>query len=375
MTKRGCLTDKLTKLHTDTYGAKPAFIVSASGRVNIIGEHIDYNGGKVLPFAVKEGHYLGFSSAKDTRVYSEGFGFYRPEVEASWSVYIAETLQYMEKEYGIAPVSISICSDLPSGVGMSSSSALVVGLLRGLFAHNDINYTDTVLVETASRIEHGAGVRGGMMDQTAIVHGEKGKAILYDTAMNTISKVSIPEAMNWFVVDSGTKHDLRTSPYNAIRERCDAITRMLESKYQCPFLAHADTEQIYSLGLSDMDERRALHVLSEQKRTEQSVAALKADDAETMGSILSESHWSLSTDYVVSTPIMDDLVSRLQNHPEVLGCRMMGGGFGGSIIGLIRTPHTEILSPILDRYTHDTGHKSGVFSVEPSSGSRILSVR
>ena len=289
--------------------------VRAPGRVNLIGDHTDYNDGFVLPLAIdRECHVVGHAS--DTlalRWVQGGDGN---------SLRIAEAVR---AALGLpdAGLDAEVSSTVPIGSGLSSSSALAVALAHAFLAAAGIERTPEDVARACQEAETAAtGVPGGIMDQLTSVRGRAGCALLIDCRTLDVSPVRLPAGVQVLVVDSGVPRRLAGSAYAERRAHCEAVARRLG----VPALRDASAEQV-------ADDPRARHVVSENARVLAAAAALAAGDAAEVGRLMLESHASLRDDYEVSTPELDAIVERLMA-AGALGARLTGAGFGGCVVAL-----------------------------------------
>lgn len=352
----------------------PDIIVYAPGRVNVIGEHIDYNGGQVLPFAIQQGLHIATKKINDVdKVYTSYSD--KPIILSddapAWAIYIKDSIAKLRSSYEIDHVELVIEGDLPSGVGLSSSSALVLGIIKAILELHHIFIGENDLIRMASEVEYGAGVKGGLMDQSAIVYGRDGQAVLLNFKNDRIQHIPVDHNLNWFIIHSDIKHDLIHSPYNHKRAICDAALIQAQNLFAIEYLVDLDIHDLADLNLDEEAYRLVRHVIEEQRRVEQMIQAMDHRDVMAMGMVLMESHRSLSENFGVSTPEMDDLVSMINDIDLVHGCRMIGGGFGGAVLGLYEGD-LECVFPILDTYNNRYNKEAYAFPVMPSSGLRTL---
>lgn len=294
--------------------------VVAPGRVNLIGDHVDYVGGVVLPMAVQLGTEIVVEPAPgDLRLSSADV-----EDESGWQRFVAATVREVaatgEAHGGTGRVS----STLPIGAGMSSSSSLTVAVaLAAGFTGSPLE-----LARLAQRAEIAAtGVPCGLMDQLAITHGVDGHALRIDCRVDEVSPVPLPSGVAVHAIHSGVARRLEGSPYADRRRSCEAAEAEIGP------LRDASLHAVDRIGDATI-RSRARHVVSEIARVDAAVAAARADDAVTFGELMNASHVSLRDDFEVSIPELDDLVGRLQATPGVLGARLTGAGFGGCAVVL-----------------------------------------
>lgn len=332
----GCAA-RATALHADAFGTPHACLGCASGRVNLIGDHIDYAGGPVLPMALQERTWVAIGSARggiDLFV-SE----WRDDVASSptigsdasgWQRYAAGVLAELRAlAYAIPPVTIAVASDVPVGAGLSSSAALEVAVARAALELIGAAMPARELALLCQRAEHlHAGTPCGIMDQWCVTHAQPGEAILLDCAALASVPVALPRGLAVDIIDSGVRHALRDGGYAARRADVEDAARLLGIA-RLAELPEARWHEID--GLPPRIARRARHVVRECARVRAAVEALAADDLARFGGLLLESHASLRDDFDVSTPEVDALVERFGGE-GALGARMTGGGFGGCVI-------------------------------------------
>lgn len=305
----------------------------APGRVNLIGEHTDYTGGLVLPMALRLGVTVEATIGGD-RIILESDGHppadlaYPVDIdelrvlEPSWARFVVAAAEELDLGSGYR---VSIRSDLPSGgTGLSSSSALTVAVLLALGAEGSVED----LARTAQHAEiRSTGTEIGLMDQLASIGGIADHALMIDCHDIVLTPVSLPPDLEVLVVHTGQSRELADSAYQQRRQECEAIEGIIGS------LRLADLSR-----LDEIDDpvlrRRARHVISENQRVRAMVEALAADDKVRAGSILDEGHRSLSEDYEVTTPVVDEMVGHVASLPGVYGARLTGGGFGGCLVAL-----------------------------------------
>jgi galactokinase len=308
--------------------------VSVPGRVNLIGDHTDTTGGLVCPLAIDRGTTLrGRRGGDRVRLRSDALagtvdlplaGVGSPAgVQPPWGRYVAGVLAAVRPQVGLEG---EVHSDLPVGAGLSSSASLCVALALALGRRGDA----LSLARLVADVEREAvGVPCGIMDPLACAAGVAGSALLMDTADGAITPVPLPEDVAVVLVDSGEPRSLAGSPYAARRGEAEAAAAALGGLRGRP-VSDADRLDDPVLRL------RARHVLSENLRVEAFAAALAAGDSERAGQLMTESHTSLRDDMQVSTPGLDATVERLLATPGVLGARLTGAGFGGSVVAWVR---------------------------------------
>jgi len=373
--------EQVSQLYTARFGAIPDRIYFSPGRINLIGEHIDYNGGHVLPAAISLGIWGAVKDRQDKviRIYAGSFdeevvllADQPAELSAlpSWGKYIAGMLHLSAMRTGhVKGADIYLYSTLPMGAGLSSSAALEC--LAGYIFAGDF-YKDHLkeLALDAREAEHVyAGVQCGIMDQYAVAFGKKDHAILLNC--NEITHEYIPLELGdhaLLIINSNKPRKLAESRYNERREECEAaleaINRMVPAEYLCSAnqlaLAYIEDDVLYA---------RAKHAISEQLRVEAAVYALENNLLENFGQLLTASHQSLAVDFEVSCPELDALVHFATHHPACLGARMIGGGFGGCCLALVEKAQVHQFSDYVSRkYATKTGLQCDIYPVEIAGG-------
>jgi galactokinase len=361
------------------FGSAAAPVVwRAPGRVNLIGEHTDYNLGLVLPMAIDLACYVAAAPSTDgiLRAYSEQFAELTewdlediPSLKSRghWSDRVAGVAwELLRNGVSVTAQNLVIDSEVPLGAGLSSSAALGVAVTLALGGTAERGERIAQLAR-AAEVEF-VGVPCGIMDQFVSANGQAGAAILLDCRSLEWHAVALPEQCRIVTADSMVKHELANSGYNTRVAECRQAARTLG----VPSLRDAQLSQID--GLPEPLRKRARHVITENQRVEQFAAASLANDLEQMGRLMIASHRSLRDDYQVSSAELDFLVDCAIKVPGVLGARMMGGGFGGSTVNLVRPDAVKNLrEQLLLEYSQFSGLAPEVRVCFPSAGaSRVL---
>ena len=387
-------------------GSAARWSAAAPGRVNVIGEHTDYNGGWVLPMAIDRYTVLVAApglQADRIRVRSLSLGE-QSAVSLSrlsdlsddkWMRYLQGVLaEYAHRAVVCPPLDIVVASSVPVGGGLSSSAALELALAHLIEAVTETTWSPSERIRAAVSAERdGAGVPCGIMDQTIVEQGEQGCVLLLDCAQGLISS-TIPcddPQIAWLVIHSGVSHDLADGAYAQRRAECEMICEAL----QVGSLRDVTPEMITTLtpdlpALSPIqspiqsrlkvpfDEvllRRARHVVTENQRVLAATEALKTANWSTLGELLFESHHSLRDDYQVSCEELDVLVELAQAQDDVFGARMTGGGFGGCIVALVdREALSSVATSISQGYVQRVGLSPQCYRVKPASGADVCAV-
>ena len=314
-------------------------VAFAPGRVNLIGEHTDYNGGLALPFAIE----LGLTAAARPRhgaaiaVYAldlserDEFPLADPPAVPGWRAFVRGVAALLEEAGNpLTGAELEIGGDLPRGAGLSSSAALEVSTALALLAVSGLPEPDRLeLARLCSRVENEwVGSQTGLLDQLACLFGEPDRAVLLDMRAFTIEPVPM-RLGGWrlAVADSGVRHELAASGYNERRRECSQAAQLLD----IPSLREATEADVARL--PPPLDRRVRHVLEENHRVELAVSALQSDDVAALGPLLDASHTSLRDLFQVSVPAVEQTVRRLEQ-AGAAGARIVGGGFGGSVLAL-----------------------------------------
>lgn len=335
------------------FGSEPLGVVFAPGRVNLIGEHVDYNDGLVLPMPLAMGTAVAYGAADNAavEVVALDFGDARdrfvphavaPHAPADWRSYVR----------GMAcgepgGVRLAVAGSIPLGSGLSSSASLCVAVGRALaLARGEAEPAPRTVALAAQRAEHEwAGVRCGIMDQMAVAAGRGGHALLLDCRTLDTRLVPLPQGWAVMVVQSGVVRGLVDGHYNARRGDCEAAAEALG----VVSLREIDAAQLAAASLEPQIARRAAHVVSEIARVETAVAAIERSDLAVLGAVLRASHASLRDLFEVSVPPVDRLVEVLNAAiGSEGGARMTGGGFGGAVVAVMAASETERVRSALE---------------------------
>lgn len=364
----------------------------APGRVNLIGEHTDYNGGHVFPCALTIGTYgiirprtdrtvrfcsLNFS---DMGIVEVSLNHLVPEEADGWTNYPKGVMWTFEKRGYHIPTGadILIYGDIPAGSGLSSSASLEV--LTGLMLRDtygfDISMVDLALIGQYSENNFN-GMNCGIMDQFASAMGKKDCAIFLDT--NTLkyeyAPINLPDA-KIVITNSKVKHSLVSSAYNDRRRESETALKDLQTVVDIKTLGDLTEEQFeqYKDAIKDpVNQRRAKHAVYENQRTIHAVEALKANDVVTFGKLINASHISLRDDYETSCEETDILAELAWNVPGVLGSRITGGGFGGCTVSIVKTESVDLfIQTVGSAYEERTRHKAEFYVVDIGDGAHVL---
>ncbi len=375
------MKERVIKKFEELYGAD-AMLYASPGRINLIGEHTDYNGGFVFPGAVDKGIVAAIkpNGTDKVRAYaldlgeSTEFGLNEEDKPAeNWAHYIFGVCREVQKRGGkIAGFDTVFSGDVPLGAGMSSSAALESTYAFALNENWNCGIDKFELARVGQSTEHNyCGVNCGIMDQFASVFGKAGCLMRLDCRSMEFEYFPFnPKGYKLVLVDSRVKHALVGSPYNDRRASCERVSKVLGQE----FLRGATMEQLEAIKnqISEEDYMRARYVIGEEKRVLDVCAALEKGDYETVGKCMYETHWGMSKDYEVSCEELDFL-AEVAEKCGVTGSRIMGGGFGGCTINLVKEElYDAFIATAKKEFEAKYGHEPQVYDVVISDGSRRL---
>ncbi|HJC17432.1 MAG TPA: galactokinase [Candidatus Alistipes stercorigallinarum] len=375
------MKEKVIGKFRELYG-EGASLFASPGRINLIGEHTDYNGGFVFPGAVDKGIVAAIrpNGTERVRAWSldmneaSEFGLREEDKPGqSWARYIFGVCREVQKRGGhIGGFDTVFAGDVPLGAGMSSSAALESTYAFALNELWQCGIDRFELAKIGQATEHNyCGVNCGIMDQFASVFGKKGNLIRLDCRSLEYAYFPFdPKGYRLVLVDSRVKHELVGSPYNDRRASCERVARELGQE----FLRGATMEQLDAVKerISEEDYKRARYVIGEERRVLDVCDALERGDYETVGRRMYETHWGMSKDYEVSCEELDFLVE-VAEACGVSGSRIMGGGFGGCTINLVKEElYGSFIATAREKFAARYGHEPKVYDVVISDGSRRL---
>lgn len=372
------------------FDGKTGNVYAAPGRINIIGEHTDYNGGFVFPGAIDKGimceirpngtnTVMAYSIDLKDRVEFDVNDSNGPK--ASWARYIYGIVQEMKKRgVDVKGFNTAFAGDVPLGAGLSSSAALescYAFALNDIFGENKVEKWDMVLAGQATEHNY-CGVNCGIMDQFASVFGQEGKLMRLDCRSREFEYFPFnPEGYKLVLVDSVVKHELASSAYNDRRKSCENVVAALQKKYadkKIETLRDADWEMLKAVKdeVSEEDMKRATFVLGEKDRVLAVCDALNAGDYETVGKKMYETHYGLSKEYEVSCEELDFL-NDIAKEDGVTGSRIMGGGFGGCTINLVKNDlYSHFIEDVKAKYSARYGKEPKIYDVVIKDGARKI---
>ncbi|KOP37246.1 galactokinase [Flavobacterium sp. WLB] len=382
------LIQNTTAFFEKSFGSKPEKVVLSPGRINIIGEHIDYNDGFVLPAAIDKVICFAFekNNSKKSKVIAidlnEEFEIdLTQEVKLSdvvWTNYIRGVIkQLQDNGYSFDGFNCVFSSNIPVGSGLSSSAALECGTLFGIKQLFDLKIEKVDIALLGQKAEHWVGINCGIMDQFSSVHGLENKVIKLDC--NTLDfeyHNADFKDYSLILMDSNVKHSLFTSEYNTRRIECEQGLAIIKSNFpEVKSFRDCSEEQLLSIQdkMSETVFKRVHFVVKEINRVIKACEALDNGDIELLGQLLFETHYGLSQEYEVSCAELDMLVDTAKADDAIIGSRVMGGGFGGCTINLIKKGHeNQVKSKFSNLYLDTFGIELKFYDVKISNGTTLL---
>lgn len=386
MTQTPELLQTVTTLFTSTWADRPESIASAPGRVNLIGEHTDYNDGFVLPMAIDRRTWAAVGASPTPGVvelvstsHPETLCVngppWKPVANDSWANYVIGVVDGIERHAGLTadPLRIAVTSDVPMGAGLSSSAALEAAVAHAVAQYLGVSIEPGDMARICQRAEHEfAGVRCGIMDQMSSIMGN---AVLLDCRTLEVATMTLPEDVRVVILDSGIPRGLSQSAYNERRSQCEEGVAVLQQRNQ-------SITALRDVSFSDLDAaqslmpytvyRRCRHVVTENERVLNAAHALREGEMATFGTLMQQSHESMRDDYEISVPEIDRFVEIATAAKGCYGARLTGAGFGGAVVALVTENDAEAFaSEVIQQYIHQTGRPGKPLLVSADAGARM----
>lgn len=379
--------EHLKKSFVDIFQAEPV-LVKSPGRINIIGEHTDYNGGLVMPAAIDKAVYVAISKRDDHEIHLYSDSYQSKcvssvtaieKTEHNWANYILGVAnEFVQRGHQLAGFNLFIYGDVPLGAGLSSSAALECATAFALAYINQLSVTQMELALISQKAEHTfAGVNCGIMDQFASVFGKIDQAMMLDCRSMEYEYIPLKlDGYKLVLLNTNVKHSLSDSAYNERREQCDKGMRWMKRHHAgIEYLCDVDEEMLLA-HVKPEDEnvyRKCSFVVAEIERVKKAASALKNGDLNTLGKLMFETHKGLSEDYEVSCRELDFLVDQVKGLNYVLGARMMGGGFGGCTLNIVSDEEIDgLVNRLTVQYLEEFGLKLDAYIVETGNGSQLI---
>jgi galactokinase len=381
------LIHKTTDFFQQTFGSEPSKTVLSPGRINIIGEHIDYNDGYVLPAAIDKIIYFAFEknnsdTAKIVAIdlndeFEVCVNDDQKQTDSVWTNYLRGVLNQLKMNgYSVEGFNCVFSSNIPVGSGLSSSAALECGFLFGLNELFNLKIKPIDIALMGQSAEHWVGINCGIMDQFSSVMGLENKVIKIDcrTLEFEYHDANFSD-YSLVLFDSNVKHSLMTSAYNERRQQCEEGIAIIKSNFP-EITSFRDCNEQHVLGLQNAMSanvfKRCLFVVKEINRVKLACEALDKGNIETLGKLMFETHEGLSSEYEVSCPELDFLVHTVKVEEAVIGSRLMGGGFGGCTINLIKKGQEERIKQQLSTlYLDKFGIELKIYDVKIGNGTSL----
>ncbi|MCA9894098.1 MAG: galactokinase [Anaerolineae bacterium] len=376
------ILQQVTERFVEDYGEEPSIIVRAPGRVNLIGEHTDYNDGFVMPMAINRAVVIALRPRMDRTVHIRSLDFDQPitfaldglqKGKASPTEYVKGVAWALQEDgYDLVGFEGIMKGDVPIGSGLSSSAALEMAAARAFLACIKADWQPAKIALLGQKVENKwMGVNSGIMDQMISAAGVQDHAVLIDCRSLEIETLRLPPGTAVLILDTSTRRGLVDSAYNERRQQCEAaaeffgVTALRDVSVEM-FEANAD-------GLDPLIRQRAKHIVYENARVLEARDAMLKDDAEWLGRLMDASHISLRDDYEVSSDALNALVDITRKQAGVYGARMTGAGFGGCAVALVDAATVEhIVAPIAADYKQKTGYDASIYVTEAANGAEVL---
>jgi galactokinase len=379
------LQERVTQEFEKRFGVLPEVIVRAPGRVNLIGEHTDYNDGFVLPMAIDRAVWIALRPRSDSYVVVHSLDFddiaeFSPiemvkegDHHGQWAEYLKGVAWAMQEAgYSLQGWEGVISGDVPLGSGLSSSAAVEVATARAFIASSNQEWDAVEMAKICQIAENQwVGTQSGIMDQMISAAGIEGRALLIDCRWLSLDPVPLPPGTVVVILDTRTRHDHVTGGYNTRRAQCEEAAKF----FNVPALRDVTIQQFQAAVdlLDPVIARRARHVITENDRTLEAAEIMRAGDATTLGQLMNASHVSMRDDFEISRDEVDQMVECAQAHEACYGARMTGGGFGGCVIALVRAEAADqFASAVAECYKAATGLDAIIYVSPAAEGASLV---
>ena len=379
------LKSRVVTAFKERYKQEPQWVVRAPGRVNLIGEHTDYNDGFVLPMAIDRAVWIALAPIEISQV--EVFSLEYDEVrkfslqgfnepvggDEGWLEYVRGTAWALQDAgFALTGWKGVMVGDVPIGAGLSSSAALELATARAFAAVGGWPWEATLMARLGQRAENQwVGVNCGIMDQMISAAGRAGHALLIDCRSLATQLVPLPAAVAVVVLDTGTRRGLVDSAYNERRDQCETAADFFGVKAlrDVPWEEFIKRQEV----LDELTRKRARHVVSENARTEEAAVAMRGGDARRLGGLMDASHQSLKDDFEVSSPALDLMVDSARAIDGCIGARMTGAGFGGCAMALVEAAKAKGFAAQVERaYCTQSGNQPQIYVCRATDGAGII---
>ena len=376
------ISEQVTQTFKTQFGGTPTYLVRAPGRVNLIGEHTDYNDGFVLPMAIDRAAWIALGPRDDGKVrvyaldYEETAEFSLTALQKGkgWAEYI----KGVANELRVAGFRVKgwdgvLGGDVPNGAGLSSSAAVEMAAARAFAEVSGFEWKPVRMAQVGQKAENRwVGVNCGIMDQMVSATAQAGNALFLDCRSLAYEQVPIPVGVAVVVMDTSTRRGLVDSAYNERRAQCEEAARFFGVKA----LRDVSLERFEDERGKIKDEtvmRRARHIITENQRVLNAVAAMRANDVHTLGKLFDQSHASLRDDFEVTNEALNQIVAAAQSHPACFGARMTGAGFGGCAVALVdKGKVDEFVSAVRAGYRQKSELEAMMYVCQASEGASLV---
>jgi len=375
--------ERIAQTFSAYFNAKPDFIARAPGRVNLIGEHTDYNDGFVLPMAIDHAIWMAFRprDGSTVRLFSSDFetdsvfDLHSLTPGKGWVEYakgVAYELQ--QAGYILRGFDAAITGNVPRGAGLSSSAALELGIARTFAAVSGFEWDAQKMARLAQKAENEwVGVNCGIMDQMASAASREGHALFLDCRSLEIQHIPLPKGIAVVILDTSTRRGLVDSAYNERRSQCEEAARWFGVKALRDVGLEEFGKRNVERGLSEIAWKRARHIVTENARVLEAVEAMKSGDTKRLGLLFNASHVSLRDDFEVTNDALDIMVACAQGQDGCYGARMTGAGFGGCAVALVEEEKTgAFVNAVASAYRHRSGNEAGIYVCKASQGASLI---
>ena len=376
------LKEHVIEVFEQRFGERPSTIIRSPGRVNLIGEHTDYNDGFVLPLAIDRAVWLALRPREDGRVLAHSQEQPEPtdfalrefqHTNSGWAEYVKGMARMLlDASYDLTGWEGVLTSDVPAGSGLSSSAALEMAVGRAFAAVSNFPFDGVEMARLGQQTENEwVGANTGIMDQMIAANGRAGFALLIDCRDLTMAPIPLPQETAVLILDTMTRHNHTDSGYNERRESCERAAAFFGvSHLRDVSLAQFEAR---AAELDDITRRRARHVITENDRVLAAVQAMQAGDAAALGRLMNASHASLRDDFAVTNAQLDEMARLAQAQPGCFGARMTGGGFGGCAVALVEAGMAaEIATAVAAQYQSAASLIPHIYITAASDGTATL---
>jgi galactokinase len=375
-------TQTLTQTFLTYFNAKPEFIVRAPGRVNLIGEHTDYNDGFVLPMAIDRALWIALSRRTDSKVrirsldlkVDSAFELHSLAKGEGWLEYIKGVAYELQKAgYELRGFDAVMTGDVPRAAGLSSSAAVELATARAFASVSGFAWNQAQMAKISQKAENEwVGVNCGIMDQMASAASKEGYALFLDCRTLEYQHAPLPENISVVILDTSTRRGLVDSAYNERRSQCEEAARWFGAKA----LRDVSVDDLKKgSGLSEVVMKRARHIVTENARVLEAVQVMKAGNVKQLGKLFNDSHNSLRYDFEVTNEALNQIVECAQEQSSCYGARMTGAGFGGCAVALVQEESAqEFTNAVSAAYKQRSGLDASIYVCKASEGASVVKV-